>query len=131
MASKFRSASKTAVGVGLTPVYTLELGTGQSDKQPVLVGITLCNITAAAINASVKIDRPAVSLTVAGQNPVSTEDVWLCKNIPIPAGSSLEIMSGNKVVLAYNVASGAGDTVQAQSSTSSSLDVILSYMEIS
>ena len=131
MASKFRSASKTAVGVGLTPIYTLELGTGQSDKQTVLVGVTLCNITSAAINASVKIDIPDVSLTVAGQNPVSTEDVWLCKNIPIPAGSSLEIMSGNKVVLAYNVASGAGDTVQAQSSTASSLDVILSYMEIS
>ena len=131
MASKFRSASKTAVGVGLTPIYTLELGTGQSDKQTVLVGVTLCNITSDAINASVKIDRPAVSMTVAGQNPVATEDVWLCKNIPIPAGSSLEIMSGNKVVLAYNVASGAGDTVQAQSSTASSLDVILSYMEIS
>ena len=130
MASKFRSASKTAIGLGLTEVYTLQLGTGQTDKQTVLVGVTLCNITSAAINASVKIDRPAVSLTVAGQSPVTTEDVWLCKNIPIPAGSSLEIMAGNKVVLAYNVASGAGDKVQAQSSTAASLDVILSYMEI-
>lgn len=130
MASKFRSASKAAVGLGLTDVYTQELGTGQTDKQTVVVGITLCNVTTSAVNASVKIDRPAVSLTVAGQNPVATEDIWLCRNIPIPAGSSVEIMSGNKIVMAYNVASGAGDKLQAQSSAAASLDVIVSYMEI-
>ena len=124
MASKFRSASKTAVGLGLTPIYNLELGTGQTDKQTVLVGVTLCNITSAAINASVKIDRPAVSLTVAGQNPVSTEDVWLCKNIPIPAGSSLEIMSGNKVVLETT------DQITVDCSVADKLSGTLSIMEI-
>lgn len=130
MASKFRSASKTSVGLGLTDVYELQLGSGQTDKQTVVVGITLCNITSSAINASIKIDRPSVSQTVLGQNPVATEDVWLCKNIPIPAGSSVEIMSGNKIVLTYNDAIGAGDKIQAQSSTSAALDVIVSYMEI-
>lgn len=130
MASTFRSASKTAVGLGLTDVYTLQLGTGQSDKQTVVVGITLCNITTSAINASVKIDRPSLSLNVTGQNPVATEDIWLCRNIPIPAGSSVEIMSGNKIVLTYNAAVSAGDKIQAQSSSASSLDVIVSYMEI-
>ena len=58
------------------------------------------------------------------------EFIWLCRNIPIPAGSSIEIMSGNKIVMAYNVASGAGDKLQAQSSAAASLDVIVSYMEI-
>ena len=124
MASKFRSASKTAIGLGLTDVYTLQLGTGQTDKQTVLVGVTLCNITSAAINASVKIDRPAVSLTVSGQNPVSTEDVWLCKNIPIPAGSSLEIMSGNKVVLETT------DAIQIDCSVADKASVTMSIMEI-
>lgn len=130
MASKFRSASKAAVGIGLTDVYDQQLGTGQTDKQTVVVGITLCNTTSVAVNASVKIDRPAVSLTVAGQNPVATEDIWLCRNIPVPAGSAVEIMSGNKIVLTYNAANSAGDKLQAQSSAASSLDVIVSYMEI-
>lgn len=130
MASKFRSASKTSVGLALTDVYELQLGSGQTDKQTVVVGITLCNVTSSAINASIKIDRPSISQTVLGQNPVATEDVWLCKNIPIPAGSSVEIMSGNKIVLTYNDAIGAGDKLQAQASTSAALDVIVSYMEI-
>lgn len=130
MASKFRSASKTSVGLALTDVYELQLGSGQTDKQTVVVGITLCNVTSSAINASIKIDRPSISQTVLGQNPVSTEDVWLCKNIPIPAGSSVEIMSGNKIVLTYNDAVSSGDKLQAQASALSSLDVIVSYMEI-
>lgn len=130
MASKFRSASKTSVGLALTDVYELQLGSGQTDKQTVVVGITLCNVTSSAINASIKIDRPSISQTVLGQDPVSTEDVWLCKNIPIPAGSSVEIMSGNKIVLTYNDAVSAGDKLQAQASALSSLDVIVSYMEI-
>ena len=36
-----------------------------------------------------------VGITRAG----TTEDVKLLKNAPIPSGSSLEFMSGNKIVL--------------------------------
>lgn len=131
MANKFRSNSKAAVGISLNDVYTLQLGTGQTDKQTVVVGITLCNVTSQAITASVKIDRPFDTLNVDGQNPIATEDIWLCRNIPIPAGSSIEIMSGNKIVLSYNPDVGAGDKIQAQASSAASLDVIVSYMELS
>ena len=131
MANKFRSVSKSSVGLALTDVYDLQLGTGQSDKQTVVVSISLCNTTQSAITASGKIDRPATTQDVSGQNAILTEDVFLAKNIPIPAGSSVEIMSGQKVVLQFNSVAGAGDKIQAQASATAALDVILSYMELS
>ena len=131
MANKFRSVSKSSVGLALTDVYDLQLGTGQSDKQTVVVSISLCNTTQSAITASVKIDRRATTQDVSGQNAILTEDIFLAKNIPIPAGSSVEIMSGQKVVLQFNSVAGAGDKIQAQASATAALDVILSYMELS
>jgi hypothetical protein len=131
MANKFSSVSKSSVGLSLTDIYELQLGTSQSDKQTVIVSISLCNTTQTAITASVKIDRPATTQDVSGQNAILTEDIFLAKNIPIPAGSSIEIMSGQKVVLQFNSLLGNGDKVQAQSSSTAALDVILSYMELS
>ena len=46
------------------------------------------------------------------------------KNVPIPQGSTLEFMQGNKVVLE------ATDTLTANSDTNASLDVALTIMEM-
>ena len=46
------------------------------------------------------------------------------KNVPIPQGSALEIMQGNKIVVE------AVDTVTALSDVNNSLDVALTIMEI-
>ena len=48
----------------------------------------------------------------------------LLKNAPIPQGSSLEFMGGNKVVLE------ATDTVTVDSDTNNSVDASLTIMEI-
>ena len=61
-----------------------------------------------------------VGITRAG----TTEDVKLLKNAPIPSGSSLEFMSGNKIVLE------ATDTVTVDSDTNNSVDASLTIMEI-
>jgi hypothetical protein len=50
--------------------------------------------------------------------------VYFIKDIPLPSGSAVEIMSGNKIVLQ------AGDIVKVQSNTASALDAALSIMEI-
>ena len=54
----------------------------------------------------------------------SSDDVKLLKNAPIPQGSSLEFMAGNKVVLE------TGDTLTANSDTNNSIDASLTIMEI-
>ena len=54
----------------------------------------------------------------------SKEDVNLLKNAPIPHGSSLEFMGGNKVVLETN------DQINVNSDTNDSVDAALTIMEI-
>ena len=54
----------------------------------------------------------------------STDDVKLLKNAPIPQGSSLEFMAGNKVVLETT------DTLTVNSDTNNSIDASLTIMEI-
>ena len=52
------------------------------------------------------------------------DDVKLLKNAPIPQGSSLEFMAGNKVVLE------TADTITVSSDTNNSIDASLTIMEI-
>ena len=62
------------------------------------------------------------NVTVGGT--LTYEDVKLVKNAPIPQGSSLEFMAGNKIVLE------ATDTVTVDSDTNNSIDAALTIMEI-
>ena len=62
------------------------------------------------------------SVSVGGT--LTYEDVKLLKNAPIPQGSSLEFMAGNKIVLE------ATDTVTVDSDTNNSVDAALTIMEI-
>jgi hypothetical protein len=63
-----------------------------------------------------------VTRSTTGEN---ADNVYFIKDIPIPAGSSVEIMAGNKINLEYE------DVIKITSNTASSLDVALSIMEIS
>ena len=60
----------------------------------------------------------------AGSN-FTNGNVELVTNAPVPAGGSLEILSGSKVVLQ------ATDVLKVTSDTASSIDAALSFMEIS
>ena len=59
-----------------------------------------------------------------GVTRASAEDIKLLKNAPLPQGSSLEFMAGNKVVLE------ATDTLTVDSDTNNSVDAALTIMEI-
>ena len=78
-------------------------------------GAVLANILASQIKVDVKI----VTASSAGEN---ADDVYLVKDLPIPNGSSFELIEG-KVVLE------TGDIVKVESDTASSLDVALSVLE--
>ena len=76
----------------------------------VVIGLTLANTTSSQISASIKLH--------------SSQSVFLAKNIPIPANSSFEFMSGNKIIME------TGNTLGAISSAANSLDTVASIMEI-
>ena len=105
MANTFKLKTKANVGVTTVGIYTAPAAT-----TTVVIGITLANTSGSGVNVGVGITR-------AG----ATEDVKLLKNAPIPQGSSLEFMGGNKVVLEET------DTVTVDSDTNNSIDVFDNY----
>jgi hypothetical protein len=124
MANTFKAYTKSAVGTSTSTAYEVELG-GASTKTAIIIGIALSNIHSSPINVDVQIDRPA-----AGTAAAPSDDVYLAKNIPIPSGSTLEVMAGQKLILEYNGTASAGDKIVVTSDTASSLDVIVNALEI-
>lgn len=107
MANDFKLKTKASVGVTTENVYVVPANTSVT-----VIGITLCNTSGSGINVGIGITR------------ASDDDVKILKNVPIPQGSTLEFMQGNKIVLE------ATDTLTANSDTSSSLDVALTILEM-
>ena len=107
MANTFKLKTKANVGLTTSNVYVVPAST-----TTVVIGVTLANTSGSGINVGVGVTR------------ASADDISVLKNVPIPQGSSLEFMQGNKVVLE------ATDTLTAESDVNSTLDVALSIMEI-
>lgn len=110
MANTFKLKTDSSVGTSLTSVYTVPSAT-----TTVLIGAVLANTTASQIKVNVQI----VTAATTGENG---DDVYLIKDLPIPTGSSFELIEG-KVVLE------TGDIFKVESDTASSLDVAVSIME--
>jgi hypothetical protein len=108
MANNFKLKTKASVGVTTVGIYTAPASTTTT-----VLGITLANVSGSSINATVGIAR-----TLA-------DDVSIIHNVPIPQGSSLEFMAGNKIILEPD------DIVTVKSDVSISLDVSLSILEMS
>ena len=75
--------------------------------------MTAANVSGQGINVGIGISRAT-----------NGDDINILKNVPIPQGSALEIMQGNKIVVE------AVDTVTAKSDVNGTLDVALTIMEI-
>jgi hypothetical protein len=107
MANTFKLKTKANVGVTTTGVYTVPAATTTT-----VIGITLANTSGSSINVGVGVSR------------VTSDSVKLLKDAPIPQGSTLEFMQGNKIVLE------ATDTLTVVSDTSSSLDASITILEL-
>ena len=108
MANNFKLKTKASVGVTTTNVYVVPGATTTT-----VIGITLANVSGSGINVGVGITR------------TSADNVSILKNVPIPQGSTLEFMQGNKIVLE------ATDTITVVSDTASSLDASITILELS
>ena len=120
MANDFKRFAVTNVntssGASASAVYTVPAGSGSSALESIVIGITIANTSSAGITASVFLD-----------NNAGSNDVHIVKNASIPAGSSLEVMSGNKLVLQGDGTN--NDILKMTSSTASAADGIVSVLE--
>jgi hypothetical protein len=120
MANDFKRFTKpnvgTNTGASADAVYSVPAGAGSTALESIVIGITLENKHKSGITASVFLD-----------NEDGTNDVYIVKGASIPAGSSLEVMSGNKLVV-QNDGSNA-DVLRVESSRASSLDATITVLE--
>tara|TARA_R100000458_G_scaffold34354_1_gene31671 strand:+ start:211 stop:567 length:357 start_codon:yes stop_codon:yes gene_type:complete len=106
------TASSNAIGGGAADdFYTVP-----SSTTTIVLGLMLCNIHTSQITVDVKVHNDGGS----GADVVS----YLLKGVPIPAGSSLEVLSGNKINLE------TADKIQIQSSVAAKVSATMSIMEI-
>ena len=77
-----------------------------------IIGMTVANVSSQVINISVKMF-------------LGSTETYIVKDAPIPTGGSLVVLGGDqKVVLMED------DKITVKSNTASSVDVIMSFLEI-
>lgn len=104
MAQNFRRYTSNDVGTGAATLFT-------ANSYDTVVGISVANVTASAVNASVYIND--------GSN-----DIYLIKDAPIPAGSALQVLDGGAKFVVQS-----SDALKVVSDTASSLDVWVSTVD--
>lgn len=110
MANNFKRYTSRNIGTAATPVGGYTVSTG---RQVTLIGLTIANISASPVNVTVALFDGTNSTTIV-------------KSAPILVGSTLVVAGGDqKVVLE------PGDQIRVTSSASSSVDAIVSLLEIS
>ncbi len=116
MANKFK-VIKVAGTTSQATVYTVG-----SSTTTVVLGIMLGNTTTSQVTATVTLSSDTSSRPPSGTNSGNNADVELVTNAPIPAGSSLEMLSGNKIVMET--------TDSLKLTASGATDIAVSIMEI-
>ena len=104
MAQNFRRYTSNNVGTSAATLFT-------ADSYDTVVGISVANVTASAVVASVYINDGA-------------NDIYLVKDAPIPAGSALQVLDGGAKFVMQS-----GDALKIVSDTASSLDVYVSTVD--
>ena len=111
MANTFKIETKSSVvtdSISSTNCNVLSAG---GSATIILLSILISNKTGTSANTDVYL------VTNTG------DDVYLIRNAPVPSGSSLEIISGSKIIME------ASDVLRARSDTATALDISVSYLE--
>jgi hypothetical protein len=112
MANTFTKATKSSlVTADVTSSATTNVLTVASGATLVILSVLVSNKAGSSANANVYL------------LPASGDAVFLIKNAPVPAGSSLEIISGNKII------ANSADVIRASSDVASALDITISYLQ--
>ena len=114
MANTFKVVTKAGV-TSADVIYTVA-----STTTTIILGLIIGNTTSGAITGTVTLGTDTANR--AGANDETNQDVELITTAAIPGNSSLELLSGNKIVM---------ETTDTLSVTgSAAVDVALSILEI-
>ena len=120
MANTFKVISFAAEPASAGTAYKMYTVAGSTTT--VVLGLILTNIHSSAV--TVEVELVSNTANRGGANNVTNTTSFLVKDVSIPAGSSLELLSGGKVVLE------ATDVIKIDCSVADKLSGTLSIMEI-
>ena len=116
-ANKTNASGTTSTTANVdTTLYTVP-----SAKTAIIVGFHVCNILTNTIKITVTISSDTANASAFGGG--NNRDSFLVKNVPIPEGSTIELLSGNKIFL------NTTDIIKIQSDTAVSINCVLSFVE--
>ena len=108
MANTFKNRTLRAVGTSPVDVGAVVA----ASTQTTLIGMTLANVTSGVISVTATLND-------------GTNTTNIVKSAPIPTGGSLVVLGGDQKVVLMT-----GDKIIVTSNTASSVDVIMSFLEI-
>ena len=111
MANTFKIDTKADVVTDAVSSTNTNVVTAGGSATLVLLSCLVSNKTASSADVDVYL------VTNTG------DDVYIIRNAPVPAGSSLEIISGSKIIME------SSDVLRIRSGTATALDVAVSYLE--
>lgn len=109
MATLFKNKLQSSLGTTPTTVLTTE-----SNAKTTVVGLSLTNMTDSLVLASVRIEDPGASTAA-----------YYIKDVIVPPNQSLRVVNGGERLVL-----GLSTRVVVTASVASSLDLVLSYVEI-
>jgi len=120
MANTFKVATFAAEPNSAGTAYTMYTVAGSTTT--IVLGLILTNLHSSAV--TVEIELVSDTANRNGANDAANGTAFLVKDVSIPAGSSLELLSGGKVVLE------ATDEIKIDCSVADKISGTLSIMEI-
>lgn len=112
MANTFTKTTKSSLSTAdVTSSTATNITTVGGGTTLIVLSILVSNKTGSSANSNIYI------------LPSTGDPVFIIKNAPVPSGSTLEIISGNKLIL------NTGDVLRASSDTASALDIVISYLQ--
>jgi hypothetical protein len=109
MANTFLRKTQRAVGTSLTAIESYTVG---ASTQTTLIGLSVANITASNVVVDVTLND-------------GTNDTYIVKSATVLPGGTLVAVGGDQKVVLQT-----GDSIKVKSDTASSVDCIMSLLEI-
>ena len=111
MANTFKQATKSGLVTTVISNSGTNILTAGGSSTLILLSALVANKTSSSANVDIYL------------KPSSGDEVYFLKSVPVPAGSSLELISGSKIILE------SGDILRARCDTASAADLTVSYLD--
>ena len=111
MANTFKQATKSGLVTTVISNSGTNVLTAGGSSTLILLSALVANKTSSSANMDVYLV------------PSSGDSVYFLKSVPVPAGSSLELISGSKIILE------SGDVLRARCDTASAADLTVSFLD--